>query len=196
MKENLFKTILWSMFLFLFIFQSCRRCKNLDFCEMPKTSQEYFKNYINGTSWIYFSHDSTKRDSVYVDNYLLNIKSDKLDRCIEWDRQEMSLNSNYLSTEKISCLYENPNCDKSYFILQGLTTSVEIHSKIDVDTLFTLSQSSNIKMIDSLVLHNGSKFFKVERYDNRLWFAPTVGLVQFISFNNIDTFYLHKIIVP
>lgn len=159
---------------------------------MPEAGEKYFGNYIAGTSWIYFNQNKTKRDSIYISEYQKHRKYDKLDDCIEWDRSEMKIRSNYLSSEEISCLYENPNCDRSYFVLQGLNFSVDIDSKKGIDTLFSTTYSSEIKKINFMRLPNTLTFNEVVSFHDKLWFAPDFGLIQYVSYNSIDTFYIEK----
>lgn len=179
------------LFLLLFIY-SCYKCKDLTKCSLPETGEKYFKNYTNGSIWIYQNKNQSKIDSVKIKDYQSIRRVNKTDECTEWERREMIINSKYLALNNISCLYENPNCDRSYFLLQGLDFSISLDSKKGVDTLFSSILGSNIITIDSLLLPTGFYYYKVVNYNDRLWFAPYVGLIQYVSYDNSDTLFIKE----
>jgi hypothetical protein len=185
------KKICFFGFIFLLLFSySCYKCKDLTYCPLPKTGETYFSNYNDSSFWIYQNRNLSKIDSVYIENYKSRRIFDKTVDCVEGERREMIIRSKFLSSNSISCLYENPNCDASYFLLQGFDFSIDISSRDGVDTLYSINTWSNTITIDSLILPSGSSFYKVVRYNDRLWFAPHIGLIQYISHDNTDTLFL------
>jgi len=185
---------------------SCyRKCKDKDltFCEMPPTGEKYFKTYKEGSYWIYYNKDSTKKDSVYVSNYKSVIEREKMVDCIEWEERTFELHSEYLNKcwSSYNPIFEGRYgnfcpCDESRFQLECVSTLPEdirfyISSKMGVDSLFS---SRPIKKIGIFFLRGDTNlvYNEVTIYDNRYCFAPEIGLIQYVSYSNQDTFYIHK----
>jgi hypothetical protein len=187
------KTACFFCFIFLLFFSySCYKCKDLTYCPLPETGETYFSSYTDSSFWIYQNRNQSKIDSVYVENYKSSRIFDKTVDCVEGERREMIIRSKFLSSNSISCLYENPNCESSYFVMQGFGYSIDFSARNGVDTLYSINTWSNTITIDSLILPTGSRFFNVVMYNGRFWFAPHIGLIQYVSQENNDTLFLIK----
>jgi len=187
------KILILTAIIILTLFVSCRKCKELQFCPKTETGERYFANYKEGTSWVYVNKDGTKKDSVFVTDYTLSLEKNRTDGCIEWERHEMKIFSKYLFPKNLYCLYENPNCDRSYFVFGGISS---MDSKIGTDTLFSVNATIKIKTLNSHMLPNNIQFEKtveVQSVETTLWFAPYIGLIQYTTFDNSDTLYFQKI---
>jgi len=186
------KIIILTAIIILTLFVSCRKCKELQFCPKPETGERYFANYKEGTSWVYVNKDGTKKDSVFITDYTLSLEKNRTDGCIEWERHEMVVNSQYLSLNEFSVLYENPNCSESYFGFLGIT----FFAKNRTDTLYLLNENIYIETLKSYSLPNNLEFSNVVKTQNNkssFWFVPTIGLIQYTTFDNSDTLYFQKI---
>lgn len=187
------KKVCFFCFIFLLFFSySCYKCKDITYCPLPETGETYFRNYTDSSFWIYQNRNQSKIDCVYVEKYKSRRIFDKTVDCVEGERREMIIRSKFLSSNTITCLYENPNCESSYFLMQGFGYSIDLSSQNGVDTLYSNNTWSNTITIDSLILPSGSWFYKVVRYNERFWFAPHIGLIQYISHDNNDTLFLKK----
>lgn len=179
---------------FIYFFSSCQKCKNIDFCSQPASAAEYFGAYTEGAYWIYYNHSSTKMDSVYLTNYEIKRERERIADCIEWDTKTFMLQSEFLSNKIIEVDISNGGyCDRSF-------SSFLMRSNYEI-CIGHLNESSlpnecgvkrEIEIIKVFKLNDSLNFKDVVKYDNRYWFAPEIGLIKYITQNNIDTFYLHE----
>ena len=188
----------------LIAFYSCSKCKDLDFCPLPETAEEYFSVYKSGAYWIYYNDDSTLYDSVFVSNY--NQRKDKEDGndCIEWTDATFLLHSEYLSRDTIEGFYgNNGRCDNSNLTLDLESGPLSIYSDVGRDTLYTNTPSTKHKTLTQLTLNNltyQKVYFQAlltPLFDDNvdIWLAPDIGIVKYTSYN-LDTFYLSKYYIP
>lgn len=66
------KPFIYLLFTSILLFYSAcnkERCNNPTYVPRAKLMEEYFGNYKPGAYWIYLNRDSTKRDSIWVDNF-------------------------------------------------------------------------------------------------------------------------------
>lgn len=191
--KNLF---LFITIAFIYIFSSCKVCREVNYCPPPATAVEYFGAYTEGAYWIYHNHDSTKVDSVYITNYEMKREGDHTSACIDWDTKTFMLQSDFLSHIPIESEIGNGGyCDKATLLFRITTTSGICLELDDENTGFgNCGGNKEIELIKefSLTKEANIKYKNVIIYDNRFWFAPGLGIIKYITQNNIDTFYLHK----
>ncbi|HBF87516.1 MAG TPA: hypothetical protein DDX39_02650 [Bacteroidales bacterium] len=158
---------------------------------MPETGEKYFSVFKDGNYWIYYNKNLTKKDSVYISNYENNKGKDRQEYCREWDEISFTMFSNYIGEKDSANAQYNNNmeCEGGRFIISGIASYlIRMASTYDSDTLisgttipiFYLNSDSSLQYKD-VVFHN-----------SKYWFAPNVGLIQYVSFENLDTFYLHE----
>lgn len=170
---------------------SCYKCKKLDFLEQTETSKIYFGKYQENTIWIYCNKDSTNIDTISIQNYDIQRRKERFCQCVEYDEFTFNLKNTYLDnwgvSGKISQLQFNENTcflleypyNKSFYVvtdLHGLLLNDQqlVHS-------FRLKTHPD-KLYDSVIVQ-----------DNKLWFAPHVGLIQYVNcYDYLDTLYLQK----
>jgi len=193
MKYNLF-FIMLSIFLV-----SCKPCPHgIEETYFPVYMDKYFSVYKPGSYFIYLNQDASKKDSIFISSFSNNVITDKV-HCIEIKDRHFDLNTEYLSSENlINITYraeENGNGD-AYFI--GLSSDINWSVR-------------GLKNIDSLIINNPPTG-KIEQYqlwgdtgqviedvwvfNNVIFFAPDIGIAQFITNNNTDTFTITKVFIP
>ena len=101
------KIILHLLGFYLIVGLNSCGCKEKPLCEMPFLGEKYFGQYSGEAKyWIYLNQDSTKTDSVYIQNYVSETLDNHPKLCIEWERRTVDLVSQYISEEKrhFSCV--------------------------------------------------------------------------------------------
>lgn len=181
---------------FFYVFNGCYKCKNIEYCPLPASALEYFGAYTEGAYWIYFNHDSTKTDSVYITDFEMKREGYNTGPCMEWDAKTFLLQSEFLSHKTIEAKTTiGDDCDKSHttFLIRE-SYRVCIANDKEMVLLDGCGTTQDIKLIETYHLDNGTNksYNNVIQCDSRFWFAPEVGLIKYLSYDNIDTFYLNQ----
>lgn len=198
MRKYLFISTIFYILFFISTCSSCYECKKIKYCPLPPMGEKYFHAYKENSYWIYYNTDTTKVDSVYLFEYQFRRMTDNTEECYEWDDATFILESNYLSDEKIEGIYgNNGHCEKSNFFLNNLPNKndpISLDSESNSNFFSSGDLSSQIEQIDTFRLRMDFNFIYLEviNYNDRYWFAPEVGLIQYISYDDQDTFYIHK----
>lgn len=194
------KLTFYLLLIFITTFISCYKCSDseLDYCKVPPTGEKYFKGYANGSYWIYENQDYSKKDSVYVMDYQKTTKKINKDGCFKWDEISFELHSQYLFSDIANGIYNsidenrNAGCGNSIFSISDINSGFRFFSKNGNSELSCLDENciklSFYKLRDDPLL----TFYEAMVYESKYWISPEVGLIQYISFNNLDTFYISK----
>jgi len=179
-------TIFIILFCFIVFFTSCKRCKDLKYCEKPEIGEKYFGMYKPNAYWIYTNKDSTIIDSVYITDYKIEKHKNELDECFEYDIITYDLNSMYISLKPIDICYCNSNnCEGSSYNFSIKENGFSIEAKNSSSQLI-----GNIQLTDTFVVPNNKTFNNVFCANNFIWYAPNCGIVQYITYDNSDTLFL------
>lgn len=187
--------------LFIFFFSACygKRC-DCFVDNLPNATMEtYFSNYKYGSqSWVYINQDGTKKDSVYITWDLLNngrgaIIDDEIKCEINYSWSTL-IRGKYLSKDTVRCRYANN--DFTFYTYKDYYFEYTIRHKAGLDSLivYTRIKSYNAKK-ETITLPSGVIYNGVINVDKRFWFAPYVGLIKYVSYNEYnkpDTFYLQN----
>lgn len=159
---------------------------------MPQTAQNYFSAFQANQKWIYHNQDSTKIDTLRVENYLKSIKKDEHANCTEFEHISFELNSKYFNPTTVTAEYASyRNCNESYFSLSDTSKQLLIlYASDKKDTLY--SQNINKVYTQKNLNINNVNYKNVLNYNNMYWFAQEIGLVQYLSSTSTDTFKLKK----
>jgi len=172
----------------------CKECKGpLEYHPLLPQMEKYFGVYKPGNYWIYYNQDSTKVDSVYVSDYSEGKVKDNND-CVEFDLVSFKLHSEYLSTQapiKDGILYVTYSSDYKCCVSEVSIISGEVgiflEAQENVDTLIGGVVIQSFQLWDS----PEQTYYEVINYHAFVYFAPNVGIVQYISnIDNRDTFSL------
>ncbi|HRZ96900.1 MAG TPA: hypothetical protein P5084_05045 [Paludibacter sp.] len=179
-----------------------------DFPPLP-IIDNYFSNYTNSNnSWLYSNFQGSKTDSIYLTNDWNSTRNGKF---IEdgWECRysyywKKIMHSNYILNDTLICEYKSGGSKKEEKILwwnslikfetrNNINLNWECYAEYGVDTMLIGSYEKKYKYKkDKLTLPNNITYNDVISIDNTLWFAANIGLIQFVSFNKVDTFYLQK----
>jgi hypothetical protein len=184
---------------YILLFPSCNGyfpCRE-KYYRFSEVTERYFQYFDEGNSWSYINLDNTKKDSLYVKN----IQSGPIvfERyCEYWDYRYMLLFSSFLNSDTVFCEYTTSPF--STFSLAGkYPDSLEEWKysfyALKNDTLHVaISQTakSMYETLDNMTLPNGKTYSDVINCNNRFWIAPNIGIIQFISYDGKDMFYLDK----
>ncbi len=168
----------------------CDRCKDLSYCHYLPEMDKYFGMYVPGNWWVYYNQDSTKIDSIYVNNFEETIQKDFLEECIEFPRREFELFSDYISTTAgpLKVFYTIPlNCSINNFSSPGLGLYVTMNSDTDDHP-----NGEDEVFLDSIII-NGIVYQEVIYFPGsnaNLYLGANKGIIAYI--NNSDTFSLIK----
>lgn len=180
-----------------------------DFTPLP-LSEKYFSNYKDeNQSWVFVNQDGTKRDSVFLTPDLYDNGNNGADYstnlCYIFYSWNMILHSKYLLNDTILSQYSSAGVKKkevgilwwnTIFILETrhirkINWGSVCEYGVDTMQLSTKAKISPYRP-KTLKLTNDVIYNDVITIDNTLWFAPNVGLIQFVSYNKVDTFHLQK----
>lgn len=184
--------IIFPLILFPLFLSSCigtNRCKESDYPSyyFSKAIDKYFyiyRDYENNYCWIYKNASGNEVDSIFSYPYDGRQGEVKDNLCDRYYQTEIIIQSKYLNQ-----YYNRANYTCSSFRGTYFSFVAQFHSPADADTL-QLPLNSHYE--DSLVLPNERVYYDVINVKNTYWIAPEVGLVQFRSYDNKDTFYLEK----
>ena len=185
MKRYTFFIIIFGL---LLAFSSCKRCKDVKYCEKPETGERYFGMYKPNAYWIYTNKDSSIVDSVYITNFNIEKHKNELDECFEYDIITYNLNSMFMSSKPINVYYSNKeDCETSIFESSIRDTGFTIEAKNYSEQL---TSDRKIQFIDSLIIQNNFSYGNVYCINDFIWFAPNYGIIQYITYDNSDTLFL------
>jgi len=159
--------------------------------------EKYFGVYKPGNYWIYYNQDSSKNDSIYISDYEESQWSD-MTICQKWDYRSYSINSEYLSADKI--LNTEYSSEGKCCITRVTITSSDrvVYLRAEEDTITSDDVIGiNIKIITLHLWPNlPDTLHEVVEYNdatNRLiYIAPELGIVRFVAYDIQDTFSLVK----
>lgn len=194
------KNLFFYLLFITILLNSCYKCSDndLSYCKVPPTGEKYFKAYKNGSYWIYENQDYTKKDSVYVTDYETITKKRNKAECIKWDEVSFKLHSQYLFSNIATGIYNslddnlNPGCGNGDFSVRSDNLGFGFFSKNGNSELTCLDKNCNKLSFFKLRDDPQLTLYEAMVYENRYWISPEVGLVQYISSDNIDTFYVTK----
>jgi len=196
------KIILLAIFVpVCFTFSSCyRKCKEVRHIERAYIMERYFRNYIPGAWWVYLNRDSTKRDSIWVDNFKTKTITDE-DNCLSANEVSFDMHNQFLEpTQKLKVTIGFNGSDL-------ITNSYETYDGDGKPYTFlnARNDSSSFYLGDSIfpIINNYSLWYGNPDYilpevvkAGTLVFAPDFGLVQYVPLNSSDTFSLIKFHLP
>src|SRR5690606_30168763 len=116
-----------------------------------KLMDEYFGNYKPGAYWIYLNRDSTKRDSIWVDNFEAERELDNIS-CITSNETFFDMHCTYLDTTKKLRVYLGFNGSD----LRVNTITMEngggdtyrgLYTNNTVDTFYSIGKSGQIQQL-------------------------------------------------
>lgn len=183
-----------------FAFSSCyKKCKNVNHIERAYLMTKYFGNYVPGAWWVYLNRDSTKRDSIWVDNFKTTTITDE-DNCLSADELTFDFHSSYYY------LYFKPKKNIIGFngndLLQNQFYSVDSIG-IEHPGFYAKNEKNNfyqIGGIDHPVMQNyqlwSNYVFPEVSIIGRIVVAPDFGIIQYAPTNSSDTFSLIKFHLP
>lgn len=206
MKNILY--LLSSLLLFLGV-SSCRHCSSIGNITIPYYMNEYFSVYYPGSYFIFLNQDSTKRDSIYVTNYDTSAIVDSRVRCLRWSQSVFTINSQYLSSDKmVNVKISYPLGSSSPFCsFSGMSVSEDrvwnFYAKANTDTFYINRNPLTIlNRIMFYKLWNNPQYTVVEVtpwYQNgqgTVYFAPQTGIVKYVTNDLKDSFTLVKFFTP
>lgn len=190
------------LFLILTVFSSCGDCDDPEFIDYQEYIENYFEVYKQGSYFLYLNRDGTKSDSIYISEYGEGTRIDKV-LCVETPYRVFTLNSDYLSLgKKICCNYENGSFNATSSCALAYDRDWNIYGINNQDTLIIdIINNPAPGKIDSFQAwpDTGQTIFDVWVYDSgqgAIYFAPNIGIVQYITPNNTDTFTITKVYIP
>lgn len=164
------------------IFLACKDdCKNPTLCSMSETDVAYFGNFHSDYSWEYVSQRGV-RDYISIHNYMYEWSKPEAPDCNYVFRSSMNVNSRHLGFNRAG--FHNYSCDFRHFIL---FSSKE-------NTLHFITNPDNDYYQDAIIIDSLKVLkttYKNVLFKDRIWLAPGIGIVQFVSKNTIDTFYFY-----
>lgn len=203
MKKALVLILSW----ILITSYSCNkeRCNNPTFVPRAKLMGEYFGNYKLGAYWIYLNRDSTKRDSVWVDNieiakgmnqydceyatgYGFDIHTEyifiyeKMKKLtLGYNAGDLYTNVLYMNEDRWLCCARE---DSNSFYLPEVNLNTGKRVIFPFVANYQLWQNSFSSILDTVSIID------------RIVVAPSIGIVQFFPTNSNDTFSLIKYYIP
>ncbi len=182
---------------------SCNKCKNPTYVPRAKLMEEYFGNYKPGAYWIYLNRDSTKRDSIWVDNFEVQKETDNTEECIYAYETFFDMHCTYLDATKKLRVYIGFNgSDIKVNTIEMKTTLGGIYGSIyaqdGIDSFFTIGGFGQVhKLINYRLWDNNSNTnIPIATRWGRFIIAPHLCIVQYIPVNSQDTFSLVEHYTP
>lgn len=181
---------------------SCNKCKNPTYVPRAKLMNEYFGNYKLGAYWIYLNRDSTKRDSVWVDNFKNEIEKDNIS-CITSNETFFDMHCTYLDTTmklsvKLGFNGDDINVNTITMENKGGDVYGGLYSNSTVDTFYSIGTPGQVQQLYNYQLweNNPNTTFPVVTRWGRFIIASNLCIVQYIPLNTEDTFSLIKHFIP
>lgn len=176
---------------------SCEECKDRNQCELPLAGRNYFGAYLQESSvWIYTNQDSSKIDTISISNFQRS-KAEDDENCVEWDDVRFTLNSKFISSSAVGVRISNSNeCERGMARFNFDDQPAEFNFQDGVSFKMSSNTAGEFSRIDTFQVNNNPELIiaYVYNYENRYWIAPTVGLIQFVTPDQNDTFYVDKFI--
>jgi hypothetical protein len=141
--------------------------------------------------WIYTNQDKTKSDSLYF-TYVPGEKQGEdivKNICAGWYQRMMHLHSTYLSASELEVLYY------SYGVIGG--TNLEFGDNNFPSSFLLIFYPDKDKCGGAITFKNDVSvaditYEEVIDVNGYYVMAPKIGIVQYVSYNQLDTFYLEK----
>lgn len=175
-------------------FTNCNRCHDPIQCETPLQGRKYFEPFENIQYWIYYNGDSTKIDSMYISSLASANASGDEDDCKNYKHTELVISSQYLDEGLEASFGMFGSCPEGRASLtlqnRAIGSSCFVFTNNDIQSCYN-TLLNEIKLFE-LRENSGLIFNDVMHHNQGYWFAPDIGLIQYITSNKQDTFYLHK----
>ncbi|NLO69582.1 MAG: hypothetical protein GX102_01240 [Porphyromonadaceae bacterium] len=182
-----------------FIFFSCwDNCREMQYSAPNEIAESYCKNMIPGNYWIYSNQDNTKIDSLYY-TYVPGEKQGEYivkKMCAGWYQKVMKLHSTFFSETQLDVSYRTGGVDGFTYLSIGNkefknSFLLEFYPDKEKCKAHFLGEVLKMNYINEFKV--GNNFFQdVILLDNTYILAPDIGIVQYVSYNQIDTFYFKK----
>ena len=190
-------TLLIISMVLISLFPSCfKKCSSVDetpFGYLPPM-ENYFGMYKPGNWWLYKNQDSTKTDSIFLEEFTEELGRDKFE-CTTFPTRTFKLHSQYLikGTTTINGTYaNNQSCCSNYFYLM---CGAQMNSNFDT---YPKSCYSNLpetflnKFSFNSTTYNNVIFYETPLSTSndtfKTFMAPNIGMLKYI--NGLDTFSL------
>lgn len=195
------KQLIVALLLLSFAWQACYmpNCKEKDYfhCEFPLSGRRYFEAYKEGTFWVYYNRDYSKMDSVYVYNSVVDTRKVRekggLPECWTSDTHQYKLASRYLRAlaAPIQVEIDHNSCKEARFHWFGGTMGFCL---VVQDNSLSSCDHRSVEPLASFALRDEPLllFPDVLLVQNRYWFAPNFGLIQYVSHDGQDTFFIER----
>jgi len=188
----------------LLVFSSCSHCPNgTTTIDYPAYMHKYFHVFMPGCYFLYLNQDSTKHDSIYITDYYLGHFKADYKYCRETPQSQFTLHSEYLSSVKeTDIIYEAGvvDCQAEFGGSSSSFPAFNITTKKCFDTLYNFSIP--LLNIDTLMLWKDTTQIIEDvwlyKYSEQgaIYFAPDIGIAQYITNNSSDTFTVTKVFFP
>lgn len=160
---------------------------------------KYFDMYNPSAYWIYLNRDSSKKDSIWLDHYQIKHTGDAQVSCLEGENIQYDLHNTFI---------EGTNNLHIYIRFNGQDFRTSTFEAFDSN--WTLYTRFRAKENDSLFYFNNTEIHPLSSYNiwpqdtttiffdvfqiGNLFFAPEIGLIQYVPTNSSDTFSLIKFV--
>lgn len=195
MSKNVFFIVLLASALSL---AACDKCKEYTHIGFAKITTEYFGGFKPGAYWIYLNRDSTKKDSIWLDNYNNWTVKDRLETCIETDEISFDIHCEFLHY-KTSPVSISTNTFGDAETNQFTTDFIAFNMRDDSMSFYNGFGKYPILFNYHLWYNVPNQIFPKVISVNHIVFAPDIGIIQYVSsFGNTlgDTFSLTKYYIP
>lgn len=189
------KKINIAMVLLCFLSACKKECKTYTYVPTAPAALNYFGNYKPGNYWIYLNRDSTKRDSVWVDNYKVERTGDGQFSCTEGNVISFDLHSNYLDSTKIIPTQIRRNGQDMYTTITQLYLVsyygyYSLNAKFNSDVFYLGVNKPPFVNNYTLWNYSSATYDSVVGEDRNILIAPQVGIIQYVPVGTADTFSL------
>lgn len=180
---------------------SCKKCKNPEHVPRAKLMEEYFGNYKPGAYWIYLNRDSTKRDSVWVDNYKTRQIRDMQFNCRYAEEISFDIHNQYMwtsDTQRVALGFNGNDLNTNVFIILDSLDRGSPGFYASDGTANFYHGSVHFPVVYNYSLWSTTPSFVIPQVSviNRLVITPDLGIIQYLGFNLTDTFSLVKYHLP
>jgi hypothetical protein len=204
-----------SFLISMLLMTSCERCNpneyySIDYSALTK---RYFSCYKPGSYFIYLNQDSSKRDSFYITSYR-DTTFKNIIQCFNYPQKSYYIISTYFwqsrSEPFFSVSEDKVGRSHNDDIYGGLTDNYDPTSRafylevLPGASEFTIDQSpesigAKVQKIESYKLWNNIlpevTLYTDSRYGD-IYFAPNIGIAEFITNDKRDTFKIIKYYIP
>ena len=175
------------------VFVSCLGyfpCSSKDIERPLEILERYFHCFDEGNSWVYINQNNNTTDSLYLKHISGYIPQD----CKSSFYRTSLIFPSCLFPDTIFCDYNS----RGFFLTEKYPyKSFSFIAKTSIDTLrMTITDRSGIAgncwIEKNITLPDGQNYSDVINCNDRFWIAPNMGIVQFVSYDGEDMFYLKK----